>query len=69
VSAAEMEMRGLIFVVPVLFEKQQVIDRALSLMAGNDGSEKPRGVKYYELQGYLFADALDIPFDKLLKFN
>jgi hypothetical protein len=55
---AQVEMKGLLFLIPILFEREEIIDRA-------DGLLKPADTWiYFELQAFLFAEALDVPFEK-----
>jgi hypothetical protein len=68
-SPARMELQGLLFVIPVLFKTEEVISRvhALGLQEGG-GPNKPVWMVRYELQAYLFAEALNLPFDKVRTF-
>jgi hypothetical protein len=63
---ARTEMSGLLFVVQVLFEKDDVIIRAKKLR----GVQNPETIEVQrvELQTYLFAEALDVSFDKIPTF-
>jgi hypothetical protein len=63
-SAEKNEMLGLLFVVPVLFQKKEVVSRAKALRGGVRNPETiPR--QHIELEAYLCAEALDVSFDKV----
>ena len=64
---AEMEMKGMLFVIPVLFERKEVAKRALELI----GLEDPVTVtmKQIELQAHMFAEAFDISLSKIPVIN
>jgi hypothetical protein len=70
-ESLKLEMLGLLFVVNVLSEKAKVRtladDVQLSLISPNPPHSEPSisGEKFFELQAYLFAEALDIPFSKV----
>jgi hypothetical protein len=63
-SAAKNEMLGLLFVVPVLFQKKEVVIRAKALRGGVRNPETIARQRI-ELEAYLFAEALDVSFDKI----
>jgi hypothetical protein len=63
-TPAEMELQGLLFVIPVLFKTEEVVTYARRLQLPGD-SNKPVWMVRYELQAYLFAEALNVPFDKV----
>jgi hypothetical protein len=55
-------MTGLLFLVPIVFEKEEVLVRT----AGLRGVREPADTwVYFELQALLFAEALDVPFEKV----
>jgi hypothetical protein len=65
-SPARMELQGLLFVIPVLFKTEEVISRVHALGLQERGDQnKPLWMVRYELQAYLFAEALNVPFDKV----
>jgi hypothetical protein len=61
---AREEMAGLLYMVPVLFEKKEVVTRVDDLKHLRIVDNNIHGQRV-ELQCYLFAEALDLPFDKI----
>ena len=53
------EFEGLLYIIPVLFQSAEVIDRVAIL--GQPGTTTVLRIQY-ELQAHLFAEALDLPF-------
>jgi hypothetical protein len=67
-SPAETELIGILYVIPVLFENEETVDRALTLL-GRGRSEESPVILRIDLQGYLFAEALNISFKKIVKLT
>jgi hypothetical protein len=60
--SAQVEFRGLLYAIQVLFENSVITQRATDLWAGED---KVNLLICAELQAFLFAEALDIPTSKI----
>jgi hypothetical protein len=67
-SPAETELIGILYVIPVLFENEETVDRALTLLGRGPSKESPVLLRI-ELQGYLFAEALNTSFMKIVKLG
>jgi hypothetical protein len=67
-SPAELELIGILYVIPVLFENEETVDRALTLLGRGSSKESPMILRM-ELQGYLFAEALNTSFKKIVKLG
>jgi hypothetical protein len=67
----EPEFRRLLFVILVLFQSTDVVGRAGSMLYPTEMGKSPALVLdepweiFVTLQGYLFAEALDVPFEKV----
>jgi hypothetical protein len=60
-SATDIEFRGMLFVIQVLFESDDVKKRAREVAEGGDSAGRAT------LMAYLFAEALNLPFSKIPK--
>jgi hypothetical protein len=67
----EPEFSRLLFVILVLFQSTEVVGRAGSMLYPTEMGKSPALVLdepweiFVTLQGYLFAEALDVPFEKV----
>jgi hypothetical protein len=59
---ADVEMSGLLFLIPIFFKKKEVLVRAAGLRGVTEPADN---WIYFELQAFLFAEALNVPFEKV----
>jgi hypothetical protein len=64
-TPTEIEFRGMLFVIQVLFESDNIKRRAREVAEGGETAVRMRA----ELMAYLLAEALDLPFDKIPKLG
>jgi hypothetical protein len=62
-----MELQGLLFVIPVLFDTEEVVSR-VRMFQEPGNPDKVFWMVRRELQAFLFAEALNVPFDRVPTF-